>query len=413
MLTRPSRFRLGLAFSLVASAATAQAETEIPAPAAIAPAASAASAPAESQGAAVDAADAGAPPPVEPAAAPAPDMPDIAPDTSPVGLKLYGDTLFRAQNHGAVKDTFEAAHLDFFLTADVGKLSFLSEVFFEGRETNEIAVDVERLQVAYLFENWLRLRAGRSHTAFGYYNDTYHHGNLFELTTERPLSVQFEDEGGLFAAHLVGVGADGTFELGSAGSLRYDAEVGNGRLRDTTAVAIVQADKTEKMANLRLRWLTPIDGLMIGVNGVYDLIPEVEASASDPAGRPKVVETIAATHVVYMEHNIHFLAEGYDIHHAQSGGGTSDTLGGFVELGYSFGAFTPYVRPEYIHFPDGGDPVFQHAGAFWEGSPSAFDLRAGVRWLAMPQLALKLEGERFARGNGPQEIVTAKLAFGF
>jgi hypothetical protein len=335
-----------------------------------------------------------------------------APDTSPVALKLYGDTLFQARNHGAVKTTFAVAHLDLFFTADVGKLSLLSEVFFEGREDNTIALDVERLQVSYLFENWLRVRAGRSHTAFGYYNDTYHHGNLFELTTERPFGVGFEDQGGLFTAHLVGAGADGTFELGKAGSLRYDAEIGNGRLADTTAVAVVQAGKTEKMGNVRLRWLTPVDGLAIGVNGVYDLVPEAEATATAPA-RPKIIEGIAGAHTYYMEHNVHFLAEGFVIHHEASAGSATNTVGAFTELGYTIGQFTPYVRPEYIHFPKGGDPIFQAPGAFWEGSSSVFDLRVGVRWLPLPQLALKLEGERLARGAGAQEIITTKIAFGF
>lgn len=263
-----------------------------------------------------------------------------------------------------------------------------------------------------MVDNWLRLRAGRSHTAFGYYNDTYHHGNLFELTTSRPFGVGFEDEGGLLTAHLVGAGIDGTIEAGAAGAFRYDLEVGNGRLADTSAVAVVKAGKTEKMVNLRLRWLTPMDGLTLGVNGVYDVVPGLEATPTDP-GREKIVETIAGAHAVYMEHGVHFLAEGYLVHHALASGGSSDTVGGFVELGYSIGPVTPYVRPEYIHFPSNGDAVYQHPGAFWDGAPSAFDARVGVRWLVTPQVALKLEGERFARGTGPQELVTTKVAFGF
>jgi hypothetical protein len=361
------------------------------------------------------------PPPPAPAALPVPPAPAEAapaeaapapPPESPITLKLYGDTFFQYANRGPVKTTFEAAHLDLFFSADVGKLSLLSEVFFEGRDDNTIVLDVERLQVSYLFDNQLRLRAGRSHTAFGYYNDTYHHGNLFELTAQRPFGVAFEDEGGLFTAHLVGVGADGTFEAGRAGAFRYDVEAGNGRLADTTSVAFVQAGKTEKMVNLRLRWLTPIDGLVVGVNGVYDLVPELEATATDP-GRAKIIETIGGAHVVYMEHAVHFLTEAYWVHHAQSGGGSYDTAGGFVELGYTLGAFTPYVRPEYIRFPSEGDPVFQHQGAFWAGVTSLVDARVGVRWQPMQQLALKLEGERIDRGGQLQELVTTKLAFGF
>lgn len=342
----------------------------------------------------------------EPVAAPS------APNESPVDLKLYGDTMFQLHNRGPVKASFEAAHLDLFFTADVGKLSLLSEVFFEGRDTNEIAIDVERLQLSYLFDNWLRIRAGRSHTAFGYYNDTYHHGSLFELTAGRPIAVGFEDDGGLFGAHLVGVGADGTFDLGPGGGFRYDVEVGNGRPIDTTTVAIVRADKTEKMVNLRLRWLTPLEGLLVGVNGVYDLVPEAPSSATDP-GRPKIIEGIGAFHAAYMEHGVHFLLEGYDIHHAVSGGGALDTRGGFVELGYSLGAFTPYLRPELIRFPDGGDPVFQRSGAPWAGTREVFDARIGVRWLPLPQIALKLEGQRLARGPIVEELLTTKLGFGF
>lgn len=361
--------------------------------------------------------------PVVPPPAPAPAAPSAAtpepppfdpatPAESPINLKLYGDTLFQYVNRGPVKTTFEAAHLDLFFTADVGKLSLLSEVFFEGRDDNSLALDVERLQVSYLFANQLRVRAGRSHTAFGYYNDTYHHGNLFELTAQRPFGVGFEDEGGLFTAHLVGAGVDGTFEAGRLGALRYDVEAGNGRLADPSGVAIVRAAKTEKMVNVRLRWLTPLDGLAIGVNGVYDIVPEQEATATDP-GRAKVVEAIGGAHVVYMEHGVHFLTEAYWIHHTRSGGGTFDTAGGFVEVGYAIGAFTPYVRPEYIRFPSEGDPVFQQQGAFWDGVREVFDARVGLRWQPMQQLALKLEGERLDRSGQLQELVTTKLAFGF
>ncbi len=341
-----------------------------------------------------------------------PPEPAPMPDTSLVGIKIYGDTLFQAVNHGAVKTTFAAAQLDLFLTADVGKLGFLSEIVFEAHEGNTTVLDVERAQVTYLIDNWLRLRAGRSHTAFGYYNDAYHHGNIFELTTQRPLGVGFEDQGGLLSAHLVGCGADGTFDLGKAGSLRYDAEIGNGRLADVSAVASAKAGKTEKMANVRLRWLTPLDGLAIGINGVYDLVPGKEATQTAP-DRPKVVEGIGGIHAYYLEHKVHLLAESFLIHHEAPGQAATNTLGAFAELGYTFGQFTPYVRPEYIRFPRGGDPIFQEPGAFWEGTTSAFDLRFGVRWLASPQLALKLEGERFVRGGGPQEIITTKLAFGF
>ncbi len=245
-----------------------------------------------SSSAAAPAAVASAPAPVDtPATFGAPDSFPPPPDQSVLGLKMYGDTLFQVRNHASVHNTFAAPHLDLFGTADVDRLSFLTEVFFEA-DDNQIATDLERLQVSYLFSNWLRLRMGRTHTAFGYYNDTYHHGNLFELTTARPYAVEFEDGGGLFVAHLVGIGADGVFDLSSAGQLHYDLEVGNGRLADTTMVAIEEAGKDAKLINLRLRWL-PIDGLIIGGNILHDQIPGL-APVAGAVGRPRSTSSLLA-----------------------------------------------------------------------------------------------------------------------
>ena len=331
-------------------------------------------------------------------------------DQTALSLKMYGDTLFQARNHAPVHNTFAAPHLDLFGTADVDRLSFLTEVFFEARD-NEISTDVERMQLSYLFSNWLRLRMGRTHTAFGYYNDTYHHGNLFELTTGRPFAMQFEDEGGLFGAHLVGVGADGSFDLPSAGQLHYDLEVGNGRLADTTGVAIEEAGKDAKLVNIRLRWL-PIDGLTIGANFLHDQIPALDA-AGTTAGRPKVNESIGGAHVVYLDHGVHAVLESYLIRHSPSGGSSARTVGGFLELGYTIGQFTPYVRGELIHFPKNGDPVYQAVGSPYAGNADLEDYRLGLNWQPVPQLALKLEGEHVRHDSNHQELLTFKVAFGF
>jgi hypothetical protein len=323
---------------------------------------------------------------------------------------MYGDTQFQVRDHAPVHNSFAAPHLDLFGTADVDRVSFLTEVFFEAHD-NEISTDVERLQVSYLFSNWLRLRMGRTHTAFGYYNDTYHHGNLFELTTSRPFAVEFEDSGGLLTAHLVGAGADGTFDLAGAGQLHYDLEVGNGRLSDTTGVAIEEAEKDAKLVNIRLRWL-PIDGLTIGGNLLHDVIPALAGSATLP-DRPKLDEFVSGAHVVYLDHGVHALLEAYAIRHAPSGGASRRTYGGFLELGYTIGQFTPYVRPELIHFPKSGDLVYQADGSPYAGVADLADYRLGVNWQPIPQLALKLEAERLQRDSTHQELATFKVAFGF
>jgi hypothetical protein len=359
-------------------------------------------------------------------------------DAVDLTLKMYGDTGFSVRDHPSlpwttqtananvyapgVWNSFSAPRLDLFGSADADKLSFLTEVMFEA-ENNAISIDLERLELAYIFANWLRVRAGRSHLAWGYYNDTYHHGNLFELTTSRPFSVNFEDSFGIVLSHLVGLSIDGTFEVGGAGSIRYDADLGNGRAPDITSVAIQYAPKNEKAVNFRVRWITP-GGVILGVSAMRDVVPALAASAAGVASRPDVEELVGGAHVVYMENHFTLDIEGFAMRHNPAGADSTNIYGGFAELGYSIGAFTPYVRPEYIRFPTEGDIIYQYSAdsaqgtlvggaSIYDATRDFTDLRIGVRWLAMPQLALKLEGERLARNDRDQEIATIKAAFGF
>jgi hypothetical protein len=352
---------------------------------------------------------------------------------------MYGDTGFAIRDHAnqpwptatsnpnvyapGVWNSFFAPRLDIFGSADVGNLTFLTEVMFEAN-ANNFTTDIERMQLSYIFTNWLRLTAGRQHMAWGYYNDTYHHGNLFELTTSRPYGVNFEDSFGIILSHNVGLAVDGTIELGSAGSFRYDAEVGNGRPADVTAVAMQYAEATPRNFNVRLRWM-PIDGLIVGVNGMRGVVP----SLAGPAGggvalRPQTEELVAGAHVVYTENHLIVDIEAFSMRHNPDGLASTSISGGFAELGYAIGAFTPYVRPEYILFPSQGDIIYQYSAADAQGLlvgfPSIYygvrdfsDWRIGVKWVPIPQLALKLEGERLARDSQDQEIATIKAAFGF
>jgi hypothetical protein len=441
--TAASAERPAALLSTVPPVPAAPGTAQVPAPpsAAGTPPASAAGAPTASPP------SAGAPPaPLRPAPAPA----DWAPPSfasDPFGavaaatdltLKLYGDTGFAVRDNAylpwttgtanadvyapGVWNAFFAPRIDLFGAADVGRLAFLTEIMFEAQH-NEIGVDLERVQLNYLFANWLRVRAGRTHVAWGYYNDTYHHGNLFELTTARPFSVNFEDSLGIIEAHNVGLGVDGTFDFGNAGSFRYDAEVGNGRAPDVTSVAIQFADKNEKAVNVRLRWIS-VDGIIVGINGMRDVVPALISTQMGVTSRPQAEELVGGVHAAYMENHVHADVEAFAMRHNPQGAPSTNIYGGFAELGYGIGAFTPYFRGEYMRFPSSGDIVFQYgpgsAQAALTGDPSIYfgtrdfsDLRVGVKWLPMPQLALKLEGERIGLDSRHQEIATLKAAFGF
>ena len=444
---RPSCFLLFAAASVAAVTHARSAACAAPAPPLpAAPPAAAASEPAPAAGAET--------PPTPPGSTPAPPIaapppawgpPSFASD--PLGavasaadltLKMYGDTGYAIRDHAnqpwptamsnpnvyapGVWNSFFAPRLDLFGSADVSRLAFLTEVMFEGLGNN-IGVDIERIQVTYLVANWLRLRAGRSHLAFGYYNDTYHHGNFFELTTSRPYSVNFEDSCGIIMSHNVGAGFDGTVDVGGAGSIRYDFDVGNGRAADVTAVALQYAETNPKSVNLRLRWM-PIDGLILGVNGMRDVIPPLASPTAMIPNRPTTEELVAGAHAVYTENHVLLDIEGFAMRHNPDGAPSTSITGGFAEVGYTIGSVTPYFRAEYIHFPSSGDIIFQFTSnsaegalvgyqAIYTGFDSFTDLRAGFKWVALPQLAVKLEVERLGRDAMDQEIATVKVAFGF
>jgi hypothetical protein len=207
----------------------------------------------------------------------------------------------------------------------------------------------------------------------------------------------------------VGVGIDGSFAVGDGGSLRYDVEVGNGRHSDISVVSIEQAAKDDKLVNVRLRY-SPFDGLIFGLNGQHDSVP-----ASDIMGvmRPKASELTLGAHIVYMNDPVHLLIEGYLTQHDTKATKATTTAAGFVELGYKLGDWKPYGRAELIHFPKAGDVIFQAADSSYAGTRNLVDLRVGLRYQPLVQLALRLELERVAYDGNHQESATVKAAFGF
>ena len=330
-------------------------------------------------------------------------------DDSQLTLNVYGDAGYTVRDNAASNNDFSAAHFELLPSYSTGRLSFLAEVMLE-IGGNSLSVDVERIQVAYVVANWLRLKMGRFHSANGYYNDTYHHGAIFQLATDRPFLVQFEDGGGLMEAHLVGVAADGTVSLGDLGDLRYDLEVGNGRLPHIEDVATTDSFKNFKRVNARVRWLPSfLEGLVIGFTGAADEIP----AGMDPLmPTNRMFEAIVGSHVAYMENHFHVLFEGdMVLHHDTTTGIDYTTWGGFAELGYAIDDWTPYVRFEQISFAGNDDPYF--ATNVTGGVGDVRDLRIGINWHALPGVVFKLEGRHFERPGFNQQSALFQCAFGF
>jgi hypothetical protein len=285
---------------------------------------------------------------------------------------------------------------------------------FEVDEENNFVLDVERTEVAYLFSDYFRVKVGRFHTAIGYYNDAYHHGRYFQTTVDRPEMVRFEDEGGLIPAHSVGLHIDGLLPLGPIGSVRYDAEVVNGRGPIPDSVTNAVDPNNQKAFNLRLRFEPSFpDGLMLGGNIYVDKIKANAVDQPDISPTVDVDEVIVGAHLAYLENYVHLIAEYLYIQH-KFFDRTGVTQGVFGELGYTFGIVTPYARVQWVKFPAlvDADPFLQQNAAFPGGTFTAGV--AGLRFAVSDFLAVKIEGgyTKFDAG-GNTKTGALQCAFAF
>jgi hypothetical protein len=313
------------------------------------------------------------------------------PAAAQVNLNVYGDINYVVEKGEQTTNSFQMPRIELFPTATQDRLSFLSEILFEVDEQNNFAVDVERTEVAYLFSDYFRLRLGRFHTAIGYYNDAYHHGRYFQIAVDRPEMVRFEDEGGLIPAHSIGVHIDGLLPLGPLGALRYDAETANGRGHTPDEVTNAIDPNNQKAFNLRLRFEPAFpDGLLLGGNVYVDKI-KANVTEDPAAGTVDVDEVILGAHLAYLENYVHLIAEYMRITHKFMGiiGVTEAAYG---ELGYTFGAVTPYARVQLVIFPpvNDADPFLQKNAFFDRGSFAS--VVGGLRFNVSDYLAVKIEG---------------------
>src|SRR5262249_36226831 len=144
-------------------------------------------------------------------------------------LGLFGDTDLKVSDNSATPPAASLGQLALHATSTPTPLmSFLAELAFELDEANHAGGDIERLQARFAFDRRLAITLGRVHQSLGYYNTAYHHGAILQTASARPLTVAFEDNGGLLPVHVTGIEVTGEFALGSS-FLGYAFDTGNGR----------------------------------------------------------------------------------------------------------------------------------------------------------------------------------------
>jgi hypothetical protein len=156
---------------------------------------------------------------------------------------------------------FSLGNVDFYLTPQLSdRVRALVELAFEYGPDGSFATDLERMQIAYQFNDAFTLWAGRYHTPVGYWNTAFHHGAQLQTSILRPRMIAFEDQGGIMQAHTTGALLSGGIRLGG-GKFQYDAWFGNG--------GVTIDDRTGGNGGLDFNRYKNTGGNMMGANLRY------------------------------------------------------------------------------------------------------------------------------------------------
>ncbi len=111
---------------------------------------------------------------------------------------------------------FYSGDFGLFLTARLtAKASVLSEVVFEEGDAQRYTVDLRRMLLKYDYNDHLKMSSGRYQTNIGYYNWAFRSAAWLQTTADRPLVMQYSNDGGLLPTQAVGVSVTARFLRGS------------------------------------------------------------------------------------------------------------------------------------------------------------------------------------------------------
>jgi hypothetical protein len=298
---------------------------------------------------------------------------------------------------------FYTGDLDLFLTARISdKTSVLSDIVFEEQDAQSYAVDLQRLLLKYDYNNYLRMSFGRYQTGIGYYNTAFHSGSWLQTTADRPLIMEFADNGGILPTQAVGVSVTGAIPSGKW-NLNYIAEYGSS---DTKVPDLnmrgIEDENNGNDVNVGL-FVRPdfARGLQIGGSIYHDQI-------SDFSRGPKVRlgQTIVNGHVVYIQHGIEFLNEGFLIRHVYDQSPTVYNMPAFYsQISKQFGRVRPFFRYQYIN---------ANQGSIFNDVSLRYGPSVGARYDFNDFIALKAQLDQTLRKNEPDlDGAHLQLAFTF
>jgi hypothetical protein len=316
-----------------------------------------------------------------------------------LNLGLYGDVSFSSTPRGQERPTFGLGDAGLYSTARSGdRLTFLFEAELEIEGAGEAAeMAVERYWVGYAFSDRLVVRAGRVHTALGYWNRVYHHARYFYSTVDRPFVLAFH---GILPVHIVGVEATGTLWPGAT-SLQYELEVGNGPQFDPPHQGLVVSnaiDDPERSKQVALRLIgrrASLPGSTLGISATtfaFDV--------------PSLREYIFGIDIAHSDARLEWIAEGWRLLNRTAGG-----WAGYLQTTWkAHEVIRPFARIERL-VVDETDPYLVAMNAAVDRHEVIAGIRVEIETL---HSALKAQYRRDARADDRlRHFAEVQWAFGF
>lgn len=123
-------------------------------------------------------------------------------------LRAFGDITYGASEEKGETAGFSLGQLDLWAAQDLdpkGKFKVFLELVVESPGSGFV-IDLERLWVQSQITPTWSVRAGRMHTALGYWNRAFHHGTYMQNSIARPLFLDFEDgTNAVLPSHIIGI----------------------------------------------------------------------------------------------------------------------------------------------------------------------------------------------------------------
>jgi len=267
--------------------------------------------------------------------------PDL-PGSQGVHFRAFASAAFEASDQKGEKGSFRPASMSLLMTDALSdQWHALAEINFEANDKFETVVDVERLQLSFAANENFNLTFGRFHSALSYFNTAFHHGRWLETVTDRPLIVEFPDDGGLLPQHKTGVAAAGLVPHSGAAGLHYFAEFGANPDFGNNANAVA--------AGLFVR-PPALPGWQAGFSYQHS-----RRSLATLAHR--VDENIYGAHLVFRNSQWEFMNEAFLLAHGVLGERAFHTPGFYSLVSREFGNWRPFFLYQYVNAGD-LDPIY-------------------------------------------------------